>query len=160
VVSYLSVALDGSMVSRERDSVAADLDDDLDTLVQTTEDCRRNIAGIAEIRDTLNTKNFPEICNAVQETVDGAYTPYNTARLLIGGLAADPPTRTTRTVDQAVDGHTTGQIGTGIPGTRTINLGPLFDRAGRLAELDRQRTELDRRLTGLPQHPWAKIRTT
>jgi hypothetical protein len=161
VVSYLSVALDGSKVSRERDSVAADLDDDLETLLETTEDCRRNIAGIAEIRDTLNTKNFPDICNAVQETVDGAYTPYNTARVLIGGLTADPPSKTTRTVEQpGADGRVTGQIGTGIPGTRTVNLGPLFDRAGRLAELDRQRTGLDQRLAGLPQHPWAKIHTS
>ena len=157
-VSYLSIALDGSKISRERDSIAADLDHDHDELLQITGDCRRLLADIAKIRDTLNTKDFHHICNSIQEIVDRAYTPFNTARLLIGGLTTDPPPKTTRSIQHA-DGHLSGQVGTGIPGARVINLGPLLDRVGRLTDLDRQRTELHQRLIALPRHPWAKFRT-
>lgn len=156
LVSYLSVALDGSTVSRERDSLAADLDVDLDAFEDTTEGCRRELAHIAEVRDTLRDKVLPNICNDVQRIVDAAHPPYTTARLLIGGLTADPPVRTSRIIARSADGRVTGEIGTGLPGARTVDLAPLLDRMARLKELDDRRRELDRRLRQLPQHPWAK----
>jgi ABC-type multidrug transport system fused ATPase/permease subunit len=67
MVSYLSIARDGSKVSRERDSVAADLDNDRDTFLEAMEGCRRAVASVAEIRDTLKTKDLPDVCNIVQE---------------------------------------------------------------------------------------------
>lgn len=159
-ISYLAVARDGSTVSRERDSVVADLDDDLDAWHGHVQDCRGALAGIAEIRDTVLLKDLPAICDAVQDAVDEVHTPYNTARLLIGGLAADPPTRTTRTVRHNHDGTVVGAIGTGIPGARSVDLAPLLDRVRRLAELDRAREEIAQRLAAMPPHPWATNRST
>ena len=75
MVSYLSIARDGSKVSRERDRVAADLDNDRGTFLEAMEDCRRAVASVAEIRDTLKTKDLPDVCNIVQETVDRATRP-------------------------------------------------------------------------------------
>ena len=40
-LAYLGIALDGSKVSRERDSLAADLDDDLDSYLEIISDSRR-----------------------------------------------------------------------------------------------------------------------
>ena len=131
-LAYLGIALDGSTVSRERDGLAAELDDDLDDYLETISDSRRDLAGVAEIGDTLKDKTFPDICHTTQETVNGVYGFYGTVRLLIGGLAADPPARTTKTIDVDAAGNITGYIGTSIPGTGTVNLDPLFDRQHRL----------------------------
>jgi hypothetical protein len=158
LVTYLAIARDGSQISRERDSLAADLDADLDNELEQMQQCRSNLASIAEAKDTLVQKLFPDICNGVQETVDGAYTPYNTGRILIGHLAADPPTKTSRTLHQDTDGCLHGEISTGIPGTRSVNLGPLFDRVERMAQLDRQRTDLQRLLDARPVHPRIEAR--
>ena len=97
-LAYLGIALDGSTVSRERDSLAAELDDDLDDYLETISDSRRDLADVAEIGDTLKNKTFPDICHATQEAVDGVYGFYGTVRLLIGGLSADPPAKTTKTI--------------------------------------------------------------
>ncbi len=58
-LAYLGIALDGSTVSRERNAVAAELDDDLDDYLQTISDSRRLLADVAEIGDTLQNKRFP-----------------------------------------------------------------------------------------------------
>ena len=89
-LAYLGIALDGSKVSRERDSLAADLDDDLDAYLEIIDNSRRDLAGVAEIGDTLKDKTFPDICNTTQEAVDAVYGLYGTVRLLIGGLSAEP----------------------------------------------------------------------
>jgi hypothetical protein len=158
-LGYLGIALDGSKVSRERDSLAADLDDDLDAYLDTISDSRRDLAGAAEIGETLRNKTFPDICNRTQETVDATYEFYGHVRLLIGGLSADPPSKTTKTISRDAAGNISGYIGTSIPGTGTVNLGPLFDRQRRLEEIEAQRTSLLARLDALPPHPWGKSRT-
>ena len=159
-LAYLGIALDGSTVSRERDAVAAELDDDLDDYLQTISDSRRLLADVAEIGDTLQNKTFPDICHTIQETVDDVYGFYSTIRLLIGGLKADPPVRTTKTIDYDAAGNITGYIGTSIPGTGTVNLDPLFDRKHRLEKIDAERAKLLEKINDLPQHPWGKSRTS
>jgi hypothetical protein len=158
IMAYLGIALDGSTISRERDGLVAELDDDLDDYLQTASDSRRDLAGVAEIGDTLTNKTFPDICHATQETVDAVYGFYSTVRLLIGGLAADPPTRTTKTINMG--SYVSGYIGTSIPGAGTVNLDPLFDRQHRLDEIDTQRASLLQQIAVLPTHPWGKSRTT
>ena len=158
-LAFLGVALDGSRVSRERDGLAADLDDDLDEYLETISDSRRDLARVAEIGDTLRDKTFPDICHTTQEAVDEVYGFYGTVRLLIGGLAADPPARTARTIGPDAAGNITGHIGTSIAGAGHVSLGPLFDRQHRLEEIETQRADLLRRVDDLSKHPWGKSRT-
>jgi hypothetical protein len=158
-LAYLGIALDGSTVSRERDSLAAALEDDLDKYLQTISNSRRNLATIAEIGDTLKSKTLPDICHATQESVDGVYGFYGTVRLLIGGLAADPPARTTRTISVDAAGTVSGYIGTSIPGAGAVNLGPVFDRQRRLDDMEVQRARLLNRIDALPPPPYGRART-
>jgi hypothetical protein len=158
-LAFLGVALDGSRVSRERDGLASDLDDDLDEYLETIGDSRRDLARVAEIGDTLRDKTFPDICHTTQEAVDGVYGFYGILRLLIGGLAADPPARTERTIEHDAAGNITGHIGTSIPGAGHVSLGPLFDRQHRLEEIETQRASLLKQVDALSQHPWGNSRT-
>jgi hypothetical protein len=157
-VSFLSVARDGSKVSRERDSVATELDIDHQMFLDAIEECRNALAEFDEIRDNLMMRDLPDVCDAVQLTVDRVHTPYTAARLLIGGLAAVPPARTAPSLQQSDDGRFAGSIGTGIPGARAVDLRPLFDRVRRLTRLDQRRTELEGTMASLSPHPWAKSR--
>ena len=73
----------------------------------------------------------------------------------------DPPTRTTRTIHYDADNNITGgYIGTSIPGAHTVNLGPLFDRARHLSELERQAAALMVLIDAASTHPWGEPRTT
>jgi hypothetical protein len=159
-LAYLGIALDGSTVSRERDGLATDLDDDLCDYLDTVSDSRRRLADAAEIGDTLRNKTFPDICSVTKEIVDTVYEFYSTVRLLIGGLKADPPARTTKTISVDPAGTISGYIGTSITGTGTVNLDPLFDRDRRLDEIVAQQADLGNRIDNLPPHPWGKSRTS
>jgi hypothetical protein len=160
VIAYLGVALDGSRVSRERDSLAADLDNDLEAYLKAVSDSRRDLARVAEIGGTLKDKTFPDICATTQEAVDEVYHFYGTVRMFIGALSADPPDKTPLTVHRDIDGNITGgHIGTRIPGTRTVDLSPLLNRVSRLAEIERQAGDLLSRVEALPAHPWGRPRT-
>jgi hypothetical protein len=158
-LAYLGKALDGSTVSREHDSLTSQLDDDLDAYLENISGIRRDLASVTEIGDTLKDKTFPDICNTTQEAVDAVYGLYGTIRLLIGGLATDPPPKTTKTIGQDAEGNFHGSIGTSIPGAGTVNLGPLFDRRHRLAEVEGQGAGLLNRIDALPLHPWGYSRT-
>ena len=158
-LAYLGVALDGSKVSRERDALAAQLDEDLEDYLETISESRRHLADVDEICGTLKNKTFPDICYTTQEAVDAVYGPYGTVRLLIGGLKADPPTRTTKTINADPAGRISGYIGTSIPGTGTVNLDPFFDREHRLEDIETQRARLLSRIEDLKPHPWGKKRT-
>lgn len=158
-VAYLGFALDGSTVSRERDDLAAQLDEDLDDYLATISDSRRDLAAVAEIGDRLKTKAFPDICRATQEAVDAVYEFHAAVRMLIGDLKADPPVKTTKTIRVDPAGTISGYIGTSIPGAGTVNLGPLFDRQVRLAKIEAQRASLVNSIDALPPHPWGKSRT-
>lgn len=159
-LSYLGVALDGSSVSRERDSLAADLDDDLDTYLENISNGRSDLATVAENGATLADKTFPDVCSTTQEAVDAVYHFYGIVRLLIGGLSADPPAATSKTIGPDAEGNIHGYIGTSIPGTGRVNLSPLFDRWHRLAGIERERKVLLDRIDALPPHPWGKSRTS
>ena len=158
-LAYLGIALDGSKVSRERDSLAADLDDDLNEYLEVIDNSRQELASVGEIGETLRDKTFPHICGTTQEAVDAIYGPYGTVRLLIGGLSADPPARTTKTIGKDAEGNVHGYVGTSIPGVGKVNLDPLFDRCRRLDEIESHRAELLERIDALAQHPWGSSRT-
>ena len=158
-LGYLGVAFDGSKVSRERDSLVADLDDDLESYLATISESRRDLADAADIGDALKDKTFPDICNTTQEAVDEIYEFYGIVRLQIGGLSADPPAKTSKTIQHGGPNGISGYIGTSIPGTRSVNLDPLFDRARRLDEMERQGADLLARIDALSPHPWGKPRT-
>lgn len=159
-LAYLGTAFDGSTVSRERDSLAADLNDDLDDYLETISSSRRDLATVTNTGDTLQNKIFPDICCSTQELVDAFYDVHGTVRLLIGGLSADPPVKTAKAIVQDAQGNIRGYIGTSIPGAGTVNLDPLFDRWHRLTDLRSQQTGLLRRIDALPPHPWGKSRTS
>jgi hypothetical protein len=159
LLAYLGIALDGSRVSRERDSLAAQLDDDLSAYLETIEDSHRDLANIADIGATLKDKTFPDICNTTQEAADAVYGFYGTLRMLIGGLSADPPAKTTKTIGQDAEGNIHGYIGTSIPGAGKVNLAPVFDRCRRLDEIESQRAALLGQVDAVPPHPWGKPRT-
>jgi hypothetical protein len=160
-LAYLGVALDGSKISRERDSLVADLDDDLKSYLETISSGRRDLADAAAIGDTLKSKTLPDICNTTQEAVDEVYEYYAIVRLLIGSLSADPPAKVSKTVHHDAAGNVIGgYIGTSVPGARTVNLDPLFDRARRLTEMESQEADLLARIDALPPHPWGRSRTT
>jgi hypothetical protein len=156
---YLGIALDGSTDARDRDGLAADLDDDLEAYLETIDNSRRDLAGVGEIGDRLKDKTFPDICNTTQEAVDAVYDLYGTVRLLIGGLSAEPPPKTTKTLGEDAEGNIHGYIATSIPGTRKVNLDPLIDRSRRLVKIESQRTDLLARVDDLPPHPWGTSRT-
>ena len=155
-LAYLGIALDGSKVSRERDSLAAQLDDDLAVYLETIEDSRRALDSVTDIGATLEDKTFPDICNTAQEAVDAVYGLYGTVRLLIGGLSADPPAKTTKTIGEDAEGNPYGYIGTSIPGAGKVNLGPFLVRGRRLDEIKIQRTALLDQIKARPPHPWGK----
>lgn len=160
-LTYLGMALDGSRVSRERDSLVAQLDKDLELYLATISNGRRDLAEAAEIADMLKDRTFPDICNTTQEAVDEVYEFYAKVRLLIGGLSADPPARTARTIHYDANNNITGgHIGTSIPGAHTVNLGPLFDRARHLSDLERQAAGLLVCIDAVPAHPWGGSRTS
>jgi hypothetical protein len=158
-LAYLGIALDGSKVSRERDALVAQLDEDLEDYLEAIGESRRDLADADKIGGTLKNKTFPDICHTTQEAVDAVYGPYGTVRLLIGGLKADPPARTTKTINIDPAGNVSGYIGTSIPGTGTVSLDPLFDRQHRLDVIETQRVSLVSRIDQLPPHPWGKKRT-
>jgi len=157
-LTYLGIALDGSKISRERDSLAADLDDDFDAYQDTISDSRRDLAEVAETAEKLRDKTFPDICNATQETVDAVYGLYSTVRLLIGGLAASPPTKTTKAISKDPAGNLIGHIGIGIPGAGEVNLAPLLDRERRQGTIEAEGVSLLTRVDAIPPHPWGKSR--
>ncbi len=157
-LSYLAIALDGSKISRERDSLAADLDADLFEYNEILEECRRNVATVSEIKATLVGKTLPDICSGVQDRVDGAYRLHGLTRLLVGTLSAEAPARVAKTVAVEADGSLSGWIGIGIPGAGRVDLRSLFDRGVRLRHLDTERAQLAAEIVALPIHPWGRPR--
>jgi hypothetical protein len=159
-LAYLGVAMDGSKISRERDSLVAELDDDLARYQETISNGQRDLARAAMIGATLKDKTFLDICDTTQEAVDEVYEFYGKVRLLIGSLSADPPAKKSKTLTcDASNNIVDGCIGTSIPGARTVNLSPLCGRAHRLAEMELQVADLLGRIDALPSHPWGQPRT-
>ena len=158
-LGYLAIATDGSKVSRERDDLVDQLDTRLADHDDLLDDCKANLAAAEETRDRLRTATFPDVVDSTQAIVDAAYRPYGLTWLLIGGLAGDQPAKVAPTFGYDDHGRLYGRIGTSIPGADTVDLKALFDRAGRLADLDTQRDGLANRLQALANHPWPTHRT-
>jgi hypothetical protein len=159
-ISYLAIALDGSRVSRERDSLATDLEEDFAQQSDLKDESQASLELVTDTMAVLVQKIFPDICTTVQATVDAAYAPYNFGRFQVGGLVADPPVKTRRSLQQGPAGAPQGEISTGIAGARVVDLLPLIDRVNRLHALDSERAELAKRLNEIPPHPWAKSSNT
>jgi hypothetical protein len=153
-MAYLAIALDGSRISRERDSLVAGLDQDFTGQTDYKTGAQGNLDLVTETVHVVTQKLLPDICASVQATVDTTHGRYNFGRIQIGGLVADPPSKTSLSVRQASDGAWQGQISTGIPGARAVDLVPLLDRASRLCALERERAALQTRHDAIPPHPW------
>lgn len=159
ILAYLATALDGSQVSREHDDLSAALDADLNDELGTRDEADQHRDMVAESRDTLHDKTLPSIRGAAQETLDRVYFPYNAARMLIGGLAGEPPAPVPTTVHQSSASESaTAYLSTSIPGARRVDLAPLLSRYRRLSGLDQQWKELSAELDSIPEHPWGKHR--
>src|SRR5262245_42390466 len=84
---FLSKALDGSKVSRERDALAVDLDRDLDRFENLRSQFEVNLSAAQEIDHRLTEQTVPEILAETQKRASEARIPYQFLRLQIGGLS-------------------------------------------------------------------------
>lgn len=147
-LAFLGKALDGSKVSRERDSLSADLDADRDRYDELVEQAEADLAVARSLDRELVEKVVPAILRDAQHVVDEARAPYNFLRLQIGGL--------TNSVDHTstVEVANRPPIDNNIPGAEPVSLQPVIDRDTRLTALRTRLTDLTLRLHHLPPHPW------
>lgn len=157
-LAYLATALDGSKVSRERDSLIDDLNDDLDDHVAILEECHRGLAAVEQTGQTLVRRTFPAVCNDVQDVVDGAHRRHGLVRLLIGTVDAEPPEHDRPTVTIGTDGEARGWIATGLPGAARIDLRPLSERGSLLRHLLEDAARLRADVEAHSEHPWGRRR--
>ncbi|QHF22869.1 hypothetical protein GTU73_01845 [Rathayibacter sp. VKM Ac-2804] len=158
-LAWLAEARDGSTTSRERDRLVEVLDADLEDDLKTRATVHSELAEVEEVRDHLQTSDFPRTVDSAQRTVDECYFPYNAIRVLIGNLQADPPEKTTPTLTRNETGQIIGgSIKVSIPGARSVDLSPLIDRLDRLAALEKLRQAHHKRFLDTPAHPWAAAR--
>jgi hypothetical protein len=127
-LAYLGVALDGSKVSRECDSLAADLDDGLDAYLETISGSRRYLARVAAIGDTLRDKAFPDICHTTRRQSVVSTSCKAPSAFLSAACRPTRRPRPTKTVGQDAADRTRGSIGASIPGAGHVNLDALFAR--------------------------------
>jgi hypothetical protein len=154
MLSYLAIALDGSKVSRERDSIARQLDADLDAQMALKDAAAKELDSYREGRATVQEKHFLNICNAVQAAVDEAHLPYNFCRIQIGALEAPPPAPSQRFV-RLEDGLERGYISSGLSGAEPVDLLPMMDRISRIVALNDRHDQYLGQLYSIPVHPWA-----
>jgi hypothetical protein len=155
-LAYLATALDGSRISRERDGLAAGLDDDFVEQSELKGEIQAALDSVTGNKKTLEDKTFWDICTAVQAAVDKAFVPYNFCRLQIGNLEAPPPEKAKRSATQNPERAFPEQISTGLPGAEPVNMHPLLDRQSRLEALDKERGDLQTALEQIPEHPWTR----
>ena len=153
-LAYFADALDGSKISRERDSLAGDLEADHSEQDSLKEEGQAQLDLAAGAATTVLAAEIPNICTELQASLDEVHGIYNFVRTQIGPLAAAPPKPVRRAV-QEVDGAFIGELSTGIPGARAVDLLPVFDRLKRLQGLEARRGALQSRLDAIPPHPWA-----
>ena len=149
IMTYLSVAMDGSRVSRERDSLAKSLDRDLRRYRKAAEKLHTQLLKTAATLTGVRTKYVPAALGRAERTIIEAAQRQTLARVLIGGLVA-APSRTTCRVD---DDHTV-ELSLGTPNARSVVTSPVTERLVRAAGLDARRANLNAELDALPTHPW------
>ncbi|MEV5966181.1 hypothetical protein AB0L70_30715 [Kribbella sp. NPDC051952] len=147
-LAFLGKALDGSKVSRERDALSEDLDEDREQYDELVEEAEADLATARSLDRELVEKIVPAILRDAQDVVDDARAPYNFLRLQIGGLS----NRVENT--SAVEVANRPPIHSGIPGAEPVSLQPVIDRDSRLTALRARLGELTLRLRHLPPHPW------
>jgi|GEM_PF-2248905 len=155
MLSYLATALDGSKISRERDSIAQQLDADLDAQAELKDEAAKQLDAYRYVRATVQEKHFLSICHAVQAAVDEAHVPYNFCRIQIGALEALPPEPTQRFI-RLEDGLARGYISTGLSGAEPVDLLPMMDRISRIDALNERHDLYLELLHSIPMHPWTK----
>lgn len=157
-LAFWAVAFDGSKVARELESLSADLD--LDVAEQDTfkDVAQSQLDAAAEALDIVLTREVPTLCNEIQEDMDAVHAKYNFVRAQIGHLQSDPPTPIRRRLAGDDNNGWVGEISTGIPGARSVDLLPVLDLLHRRAELAKEHDRLGARLHAIPPHPWTKGR--
>ncbi|CAM3680650.1 hypothetical protein NOMA109596_06850 [Nocardioides marinus] len=152
VLTYWGKALDGSKVSRERDAMVEDLDDDLDEHVDLSAEIEELFAKSEALDEIVVTDKLPRIRDEVQSQVNGAREDYLFLLVQLG-LDAELPPPASMKVEPGVSGPI-GTISTGIPGASAVDMQPVWDRMARLQGLRQEGEELRARRDALPPHPW------
>lgn len=152
VLTFWGKALDGSKVSRERDAVVEDLDDDLDEHADLSAEIEELFAKSEALDEVVETDRLPRIKDQVQSEVNRAREDYLFALVQLG-LDAEVPPPAAMKVEPGVNGPI-GTISTGIPGAGTVDVRPAWDRMSRLQGLRQDSQLLRRRFNALPPHPW------
>jgi hypothetical protein len=150
-LTFLGKALDGSKVSRERDALSDDLDEDREQYGELVEQAESDLAIARRLEREQVEKIVPAILSDVQKVVDEASAPYHFLRLQIGGLSSQV-TVTSGAVELATG--TRPPLSNGIPGAEAVGLQPVIDRDRRLAALQARLAEVTMRLRRVPPHPW------
>jgi hypothetical protein len=154
-LAFLAVALDGSRVSRERDGIAEDLDDDLRDYHQLIDAVADGLNRVDEIDHQLVTATIPDIKDGVRTEVDRVLVPYSFLRIQIGGLADLLPTDQPAAIPSTA-ASPAGEIGTALAGAGAVDLQPLADRIQRLRLIRGRTSALRDRLGNVPAHPWTR----
>jgi hypothetical protein len=150
-LAFLGKALDGSKVSRERDALSDDLDEDRQQYDELVEQAEADLAIARRLEREQVEKIVPAILGDVQKEVDEAWAPYNFLRLQIGGMASQAE-KTSSAVEVATGNRP--PLSNGIPGAEAVGLQPVIDRDKRLAALRARLAEATMRLRQVPPHPW------
>jgi hypothetical protein len=150
-LAFLGKALDGSKVSRERDALSEDLDEDRQQYDELIEEAEADLAVARSLDRELVEKVVPAILRDAQHVVDEARAPYNFLRLQIGGLSHQAVE--TSTVVRVATG-TRPPLSNGIPGAEAVGLQPVVDRDRRLTALRARLAAITTRLRQVPPHPW------
>lgn len=152
VLTYWGKALDGSKVSRERDAMVEDLDDDLDDHSDLSAEVEELFAKSEALDEVVVTDRLPRIRDDVQSEVNGARDDYLFLLVQLGLDATLPPPAAMK-VEPGVGGPI-GTISTGIPGASAVDMQPVWDRMARLQDLRQEGQVLRARRDALPPHPW------
>lgn len=156
VLTFWGRAFDGSKVSRERDAMTGDLDEDFDEYLDLAAEIEEMFATSEAIDEVIVTDKLPRIRDDVQSDVNGAREDY--VFLLVQlGLDQEIPPPAAMNVEAGAKGPI-GTISTGIPGASTVDMQPVWDRMSRLQGLREQLQSLRERHAALPGHPWSHSR--
>ena len=156
VLTYWGEALDGSKVSRERDAMVEDLDDDLDDHADLSAEIEELFAKSEALDEIIVTDKLPRIRDEVQSEVNGAREDHLFLLVQLG-LDAELPPPAAMKVEPGVSGPI-GTISTGIPGASAVDMQPVWDRMARLQSLRQEGQMLRERRDALPPHPWNHLR--
>lgn len=153
LLDFIATAWDGSSVSRERDSLVAQLDANF----VEYEGLRHGALALSRECDTLTAHArdhvVPEIVRGAEEIMAPVHDAYAWLRIQIGGLTAKPPYDRDPCLDTS--DPLAPSFDTGIPGAPPLVLTALADRNTRLVNVNVRREEAMEGLAQVADHPWA-----